>query len=272
MMTFLLLLYILLFGLWIKSSPLFEIQGLPRPFIFFIFVSKIIAGLLYGVIHHSYFHGGDTFLYLQESTLIGNTFLTYPEYYIGSIFGWEVAIPNAEVFTYPESSFFWKDLGTYMLVHFHALLYPFTQGYYELHIFFIAIIGLFASLNFYKIFDKILSLPKPLLIISCFFLPSLTFWTAGLHKDAYVYFGLSLFMLSLLEFQEKSSYKKLIVAIFIIALTRHYLLALLLPAAIAYFITLRYSDRVLVSYTVSYGLSFIIVFLLSKFAFGFGLF
>lgn len=276
MMTFLLIIYIFFLGLWIKSSPIFEVQGLSRPFIFFIFISKIIVGILYGIIHQSYFHGGDTFLYLQESTLIGQTFLTYPEYYIGSILGWEVIPPNAEVFTYPESAVFWKDLGTYMLVHIHAILYPFTLGHYELHIFFISIIGLFASLNFYKIFSKILDLPKTLLIICCFFLPSLTFWTAGLHKDAYVYFALSLLIISLLEFQEKhistKTTLKLVAAICILALTRYYLLALLFPATIAYFISLRYPNKVSLAYFLTYTASFALAFVVSKLFFGINIF
>ncbi len=269
MIYFLLFIYVLAFGWWIKSSAAFAIEGLSRPFISFIFVSKVIVGLLYGAIHLSYFNGGDTFLYLQESTLIGSTFFSYPEYYIGSLLGWEVALPTAEVFTYPESSIFWKNLGSYILVHLHGFLHLFTFGYYELHIFFIAIIGLFASLNFYKIFSKILNLPKSVLIICCFFLPSLTFWTAGLHKDVYVYFGLSLFLMALLEFQnEHKSSKtafKLIAAILIIGLARHYLLVLLLPATIAYLITLRKPKRVWTTYLTVYSAAAFLAIFFSKF-------
>lgn len=254
----LLIIYIVAFGWWIKSSKSFNTPGLSRNFICFIFLSKIIAGLLYGFIHYTYFLGGDTFIYLDESTLLGSTFLAHPHYYLGSLLGWEVVIPDTAVFTYPNAAIFWKDLGTYSLVHIHALLYPFTFGAYHLHIFFIAIIGLFASLNFYNVFRQILDLPKIALIICCFFLPSLTFWTAGLHKDVYVYFGLSLFLLSLLELQQKKqSFKtilKLCTAILIIGLIRHYLLLLLLPATLAYLGTLYYPKRIWSTYIITYGL------------------
>lgn len=272
----LLVIYIMAFSWWIKSTKTLDTPDLSRNFVCFIFLSKIIVGLLYGLIHYTYFKGGDTFIYLNESTLLGSTFLSHPNYYIGSLLGWQVSIPDALVFTYPDSSIFWKDLGTYSLVHLHAILYPFTLGYYHLHIFFIAIVGLFASLNFYKVFRQILELPKTALIVCCFFLPSLTFWTAGLHKDVYVYFGLSLLLVSLLEFQQKKQSTKtifrLLGAIFIIGMIRHYLLVLLFPATIAYLSTLYYSKRIWTTYTTIYALFTGVALVTSKFIFGIELF
>ncbi|BDS14948.1 hypothetical protein [Aureispira anguillae] len=276
MIYLLLVLYIAGFGWWLRSIDSPNILGLPRTFIFFIFISKIIVGLIYGLIHHTYFQGGDTFIYLQESTRIGSTFLSYPSYYINSIFGGNPPIPDTAVFIYPSSVFFWKDLGTYTLVHVHAILYPFTLGHYELHIFFIALIGLFASLNFYKVFGQILELPKWVLIVCCFFLPSLSFWTAGLHKDAYVYFGLSLFLVGLLELQQptpsRKTFFKLGTALLIIGFSRHYLLALLLPAIIAYLITLNYTRRIGLTYLVVYSCSIGLAILFTKSIFGVELF
>lgn len=276
MIYLLLVIYILAFGWWVRSTTFLNNIDLSRPFVFFIFISKIVVGLIYGVIHHTYFHGGDTFIYLQESNLIGSTFLSHPGYYIGSILGWDVPFPDATVFSYPSSAIFWKDLGTYMMVHLHAILYPLTFGYYELHIFFIAIIGLFASLNFYKVFGQILELPKLVLITCCFFLPSLTFWTAGLHKDAYVYFGLSLFLLGLLELQQPTNLKKtifkLITATVIIGLARHYLLALLFPATVAYLITIQYKKQISTVYFSVYTSCFLLAIAVTKLFFDHNLF
>lgn len=276
MIYVLLVIYIMAFGWWIRSTNFANTLDLSRPFIFFIFLSKIIAGLIYGKIHHNYFLGGDTFIYLQESNLIGSTFLSYPSYYISSIMGWETSLPDATVFTYPSTAVFWKDLGTYTLVHVHALLYPLTFGYYELTIFFIAIIGLFAGLNFYKVFGQILELPRSILIICCFFLPSLSFWTAGLHKDVYVYFGLSLFLVGLLELQTPPNSPKSILkigsAMLVIGLARHYLLALLIPATVAYWITTQYNKYIWTTYLSVYVFFILIGMIMTKIVFGIELF
>ncbi len=227
-------------------------------------------GGVYLLIYKYYFVEGDTFAYLQESTLIGQSFLEYPSYYLSNIFGSGVPPPEgANVFLYPPSHLFWKDFGTYVLVHFHALLYPFTSGLYGVHLFFIGLFGWKASLNFYHVFKKVLSLPKNLLLLCCFFLPSLSFWTAGMHKDVYIYYGLSLFCIGLLRWQEqhKNIWQPLVIGALVIGLTRYYLLALLLPAAIAYVVTLH-QKRVFISYALVYGASLILALVGSEFLLG----
>lgn len=273
MVYILLILYIVVFCWWIKSSSFFEIQGLSRTLIGCIFISKIVAGLLYGFIHLSYFNQGDTFLYLSESNLIGQTFTSYPSYYIKSILGLATPLPPTEVFTYPDSAIFWKSLGSYVLVHLHALLYPVTMGYYELHIFFIAILGLFAGLNFYKVFKDILNLPHFVILLLCFGMPSLTFWSSGLHKDAYVYFGLSLVIMGLWERQKQAAFsKKLLLGLFIIALARYYLIALLIPALFGYWLTLRAPQHKWKIYAAVYTMSIGAAFLGFKLLLGIDLF
>lgn len=256
--------YILLLGWWIKSSSLFSIEGLSRKFIFFVFISKVITGITYGLIHTYYFSGGDTFLYLKESTLIGKTIFVYPQYYLYSLLGWATELPNSTVFIYPDASIFWKDLGSYVLVHWHGLLHPFTQGHYHLTIFFIAVVGLMASLNFYKLFNQILALPPFVLIICCFFLPSLTFWTAGFHKDVYVYYALSLLFLSFYEFEQKKhsmySFLKIIGSLLLLGLIRHYLILLIIPASVAYLISLKKQRHLILTYSAVYAVFAVIFF------------
>lgn len=256
MIYLVLIFYILLFAWWIKSSSSFAFEGLTRQFIFFIFISKLVAGISYGLIHTYYFNGGDTFLFFQESTLIGNSIFSNPQYYLYSLLGWSVEQPTIPVFIYPEPSIFWKDLGSYVLVHWHGLLHPLTLGNYYLHIFFIAIVSLFASLNFYKLFKGILDLPQPVLLICCFFLPSLTFWTSGLHKDAYVYYALSLLFLGMYQLGQNlnnsTGYFKVITALLLVGLFRHYLLVLIMPATIAYIISLKQQKQLLLTYSAVY--------------------
>lgn len=260
-MTYLFLtLYLCLFGWWLNKSTFPDQLTVSRRFLMGMFGFKWLMGMFYLWIHQYYFQKGDTLIYLEEATLIGETFLEYPTYYIYSILGWAVPLPDATVFTYPSSHLFWKDLGTYILVHWHGFLHLFTGGSYMLHLFFITMIGWAASVNFYRVFQSILSLPKHILLICCFFLPSLSFWTAGLHKDVYVYYGLSVFVLGLLQWQEKrtwSVYGRLLLGVVVIGLMRYYLLALLLPAAVAYAVHYR-SRRVVWSYVAVYAGSIIL--------------
>ncbi len=220
-------------------------------------MTKIAVGFIYASIHRNFFSKSDTFYYFNDAIKISDTVLIYPQYYLKSWLGLAPPVPvNTDVFTYPSAAIFWKDLGTYMIVHVHALINYIAFDAYELHLFFIAIIGFYASLNFYKIFEKCLFLPKTILIIACFFFPSLIFWTAGLHKEAYIYWGLSLIVSSLYDFQtirfDRKNSLKFLAGIIIIALFRYYLLALLLPAVVAYIGSLFSSRKAWKLYLGSY--------------------
>jgi len=257
-MIFLLaLLYTIFFLQWIKHSSFFKTSGLSISWLYFIFASKIGFGLLYAFIHHTYFDGKDTFIYLEGAKQISNTLWSHPGYYLKSLLGYSPGIPlDADVFTYPDRYLFWKDLGTYSVVHIHGLLNFFAFGYYEIHILFIAMIGMYASVNFYKVFKKCLNLPPFILLIACFFLPSLAFWTSGLHKEAYIYLGLS-FIISGLHTVQTDGWSsrnvlKIIGGVFLIGIIRHYLIVLLFPAMVSYGISLYSTRRTWLIYILTY--------------------
>lgn len=248
------LLYLTLFAVWLRSNHRLDIDGLNKPFLFVVFLVKIAAGVLYGYIHHDYFKGGDTFFYFEDSRRIYETFLDYPEYYLRSIFGISPPPPpvGSDVFTYPESAIFWKDFGTYVLVHLHAIIQLFSGGYYSVHIIFMAFLGLLAGINFYRVFRREWDIPTPFLLIICFFLPSVLFWTSGLHKDILVYWGLSLVILAATA-PLKPQNGILILGIIVIGLFRHYLLLLLLPALIGYFWSKTAPQRTWQRFAFLYG-------------------
>lgn len=238
--------------------------GFNRKLLSLIFVFKIMIGLLYGFIHFHYFNQGDTFLFLKESNLIATTFWDHFEYYIRAFFGLEVEVPQAEVFIYPSMDIYLKDFGSYFLVHLHALLYPLTRGYFELNIFFLSVISLISALNIYAVFKRIFNMREVLLVLCSFFLPSLSFWTAGLHKDAYVFLGISYLFRGLLELQEGKKLKtfnKVIFGFLIVVIFRNYLFVLLLPVIIAYLAIINTSEKQFFKFMMVYLSSWIIMFL-----------
>lgn len=267
--AFLITLYIALVYWWISRSKFFEIDNLSRPLIFGIFLSKVLAGFAYGYIHKVYFGGVDTFLYFKDSAQIANTLFSYPGYYFQSFLGLSPTVPvGADVFLYPPSNIFWRDLGTYSLVHIHAIPQLFSFGYYNVHIIFVAIIGLIASLNFYKVFSKNLHIAPTILIIACFFMPSVVFWTSGLHKDVWVYLGLSWVLSALGNFAASKQYQRnvilpLILGFLTVALFRYHLLFLLIPAVISYFWAESTSNKnSLYRFAIVYGILLLSAFLI----------
>lgn len=238
--------------------------GFNRKLLSLIFVFKIMIGLLYGFIHFHYFNKGDTFLFLKETNLIATTFWDHFKYYIRAFFCLEVVVPQAEVFLYPSIDIYLKDFGSYFLVHLHAIIYPLTRGYFELNVFFLSIVSLISSLNIYAVFKRIFNMREVLLVLCSFCLPSLSFWTAGLHKDAYVFLGISFLFRGLLELQDGRNFKtisKVIFGLLIVIVFRNYLFLLLLPSIIAYLSIINTSEKQFVKFLMVYLSNWIIMFL-----------
>jgi hypothetical protein len=230
--TLLLLTYVLIFGYLIRRLEYFKSADISFKVLGGIFLSKVLVGLAYGFIHKYQMSQGDTFLFFKESIKIANTFWAYPDYYIQSLLGNYPPVPDDEVFLYPPQHLFWKDLGTYTVVHFNAMLIPFSRGYYSVHIVFMAMLSLCAGLNFYRALQNSLQLPKILLIVGCFLSPSLLFWTAGVHKEVLLFIGFSWVVLGLV----RGNIWGILAGIIGIGLVRHYAVVLLLPALLVYFV------------------------------------
>ncbi len=233
----LIIFYSAAFCFLITKTGYFKIKELSVPFICGVFLLKILVGILYGHIHNVYFGGVDTYDYFNASAEIAKSFFNYPSYYIQTWLMMDPEVPDAaNVFIYPKWECVEKDFGTYLLIHIHALPQLFSFGNYNVHIVFVAMLGLFASLNFYKALKDNMQIPQPLLVFTSFFMPSVLFWTAGLHKDVWIYFGISLVLLSLSKFAVRKNLAvfELFLGLFIVASFRYYLIPLLFPAIIAF--------------------------------------
>ncbi len=253
--------YLALSYVAINRLSFFKDLGLSPITIFSILVSKVAAGWLYGYIHQVYFGGGDTFLYFKESQQIAYTFFQYPNYYLSTWLGGIAEVPEgADVYIYPPLEIFWRDLGTYVLIHLHALPLLLSLGYYEVHIVFVSWLSLIAGLNFYRIFRRQFQIIPLLLLITCFFMPSVFFWTSGFHKDVWVYLGLSGVFCSLdtysrMGYFSRTIVRNLLLGLLTILLFRYHLIVLLLPPLIAYFWAEHRNSRIapIYSFVVVYG-------------------
>lgn len=236
LLALLLIVYSCLATLWIMKGRSFKQWGISPKLILMLFFLRLGLGAIYGQLHLEYFDAGDTFLYFEESQLIAQTIWPYWDYYWESWTGQAPVLPAAEVYLYPDWSFIQRDFGTYALVHIHAIPQFFSAGSYFLHGFFVAFLGLFASLNFYWVLNRHMQLPPRLLQIACFFMPSMLFWTSGLHKDVWVYLSISGLFLGLDAYYRqlwKRAFCFLGLALLGLAVFRTYLLGLAFPALTA---------------------------------------
>jgi hypothetical protein len=106
---------------------------------------------------------------------------------------------------------------------------------------FVSLIGILASLNLFKAFKQLFSDQNNILIFSCFFMPSVIFWTSGFHKDVWVYLGMSYLILAISNSENLLRKRYFLVGILIISIFRFHLFLLLLPLLFAHFWSLSES-------------------------------
>lgn len=210
---------------------------------------KVVAGIVYGIIHRQSFWGGDTALYFDQANIIYHSFGKYPGYYIQSFLGFRPAPPGDEsqVFWYPPTKEYFKDFGVYLIVHINVFFRIFSFGHYDVHVVFMAFLSTIGGINFYKVFRRMVHIPRFPLIMLSFFIPSVLFWTSGLHKDAFIYLGMSFFVLGLFYYdhwrkRRKRAMSYIVLGGLLVALFRPYLAFLLAPALLVW-VMFRYNQR-----------------------------
>lgn len=224
--------YWAIFSLICLKAKFMAVDGLKKRWVVFMLAVKVIGGIMYGYIHNKYYWGGDAQLFFDIGKIIHESIPKAPMYYLkGFLLIPEGLPPDPNtMWVYPDSFEMVKLLGWYSLIHLHVLLMYISGGYYNVHVIFIAFVSLMAGLNFYKVFKRIGTIHETNVGLLVFFIPSVAFWCSGMHKDTFVYLGLSVVMLSmtrLIESNKIQNWATLIFGVLIIFTYRHYLLTVL---------------------------------------------
>ncbi len=213
-------------------------SGLPQLYIIGLFLLKCILGVAYIELHISNYGGGDTLFYFNDSDIIFRTLFEDPKKYLMLTFG-----PN-DLAVFPKfieeeiyAMGFWQDTPAYMVVRFNALARLVSFGSIYAHVVFMAFFTTMAMTWLYRSFFR-----SGFTLWSVIFLllPSLLFWTSGVHKEGLMLIALGMLFLGLQQLTEKQSWKPLLLFVAgaaLLFLVRNYSFALLLPLLLAFSIT-----------------------------------
>lgn len=247
--------YLIIFGALLLRIPLVRDSGLSAPLLMLLFGSKVFAGIIYGSIHTLAF-GADTWGYFKYGELVFKSLGDRPQDFLYMVFLPLDYPAPAHLAETAEHISTWKDPSAYFLVRLQALIRIFSFGYYSIHVIvwnFLSMIGLVALYRFMTI-----QFPSRngLLLLFLFFLPGLTFWMSGVHKEGFCLFLLGLFCWKMYQLKEGkavvSSLIFLILAGLFLVFVRSYLLILLLPAALCYLLFRNSEQFTAAKFAVTY--------------------
>lgn len=259
-MSFLFFFIYLVVFCWLLTRIRFiKETGLGNKIIIVLFLIRIVAGLFNGYINLYYYPGTDTAFFHQEGISEYHLLFNDPKEYLTNIFNYHQKNPG--LFDINDS--FWNNLRGNLMIKLLSLFNIFSRGNFFINIIFYNFLIFFASVAFYKIFIRLLPGKNQWLIPALFVLPSLIYFSAGMHKDGLIFLGMGISCYNLFfALKEGFSLSKLlwlIVGLSIIFLLRNFVLVTLLPAIIAWVLAEKNKNFVLPTFIAVY-LFFILVF------------
>lgn len=236
MEIFFILSYALFFSLLISILPYFKKKDIPIKWLIIIYLLKVVAGLAYNQFHIL----GDAGYRAKDAQHILNAlgehpisvlkFLLLPE----SMWDSFELQPYLSQFSYPNGFH-----SEYTLIRVYVVGMLITGGYFNGVIPIIAFLVLVANLNYYNLFrTTFVEIPPFLLLLILSLTPSLTFFTAGLYKEAFIYMAIGLILTNIWGLMnDRGTWKQVVyigLGLYLLALFRWLDLILYLPVFFAY--------------------------------------
>lgn len=251
--------YLGLFCWLLTKIKFIKDAGFDKRTIIILFLIRIIAGIVYGYINLYYYAHSDTAALQRDGLKEYHLLLDSPKEYFISILKFNYQ--NSGLLEITGS--FWNNLRNVLMIKLLSVLNIFSKGNFFINTIFYNFLIFFGSVSFYRIFIRLFPDKKILLIAALFLLPSLIYFSAGIHKDGLILLGLGLCCYNLFNIiKERVSVKKivgLLTGLLIIFLLRNFVLITLLPAITAWIIAEKNKKFILQTYIFVY-LFFIVLF------------
>jgi hypothetical protein len=236
-----------------------------------VFGLKIGAGLILWAIytyHYSYRNTSDAFRYFDDALVLYQTLKTEPQIYLRFLFG--VNLQEADLAPTFEQLRGWSSSYSYgiandnpTIIRLNMVIALFSQGFYHVHtvVFcFLSTIGMIAFIRGCYAIGQI-SVHKTVAFISVSLLPTIWFWGSGVLKEAPLIAGIGALLWCYSQvIQRKWKFLLgMVLALFVLAFLKPYVLVAMLPALIALSLSrfikvkpyVRYLGVLILSYTAA---------------------
>ena len=239
--------YYVLLLLIIKKWSFFKNTGISFNTLCLLFSVKFLFGLGIYYVYTFYYTDrktADIFKYFDDAQfLFENVYKVSPLKFWKIIFGiqnesteiHQILIKTNYWFK-PFSSNIFNDNRT--VIRFNAIIHLFSFGYYHVHTLILSMLSFIGLTSIFKVYNKKFKDRKNELIIACFLIPSVLFWGSGILKESILLFGVGLFLFAFTQIitsQKKSLFFCVfILSIGLLAFTKTYVLALLIPNILAW--------------------------------------
>lgn len=237
--------YLIALSWLITKLRFFRSAELSRLQLALLFLLKVTAGIFYGWLGIYYAKTAnmtDTWFYhaggLQEEQILLSDPLRFIQELIQDPYGdgrWKLL---------GTENSYWNDLKANALIKILAILNLFTGGHYLVNVLFVNFIGMIGTISFFKVMTHRFQTEKTAAGIAVILIPSVLFWTSGIHKEVLLLtaLGCITYICYFFPHPHKWTFKQGL--IFLLSLTtllvfRNHLLFALIPALLVWLILQR---------------------------------
>ena len=268
-MIYLLFFIYLLIVCWLLlRSAFIQRAGLGNRTVVLLFLTKVSAGFVIGWLSIHYYTGGNDYWDNNRAGWEEYQLLWKDPYeYFTNLFRSPYSSGYGGFFD--SFSSFWNDLKNNLLIKLLSLFNIFSRGNYYINSLFFNYLIFFGHVALYRVFLQIYPGKSIRVIIGCFLLPSLLYFSSGIHRDGIVFLALALlvYCLFVLLYEKKTvvkQYSVIIGSILLLFLLRSYVLLLLVPAIVAWFLSVKMKWPVIPTYAIIYGIAVFALFNIGK--------
>ncbi len=259
--------YVVLLFVLVNKIKFFRLAELPVWVVNILLGTKMVAALAYYYVHEL-MYPIDQSNYFRAGKIIHSSLSESWWYYIRLVFGPSGGFLDPAIFEFAYLSNYWSHTGNYSIVRFHAIARLFSFGYDLVHVVLMGFISFIAGVLFYRTLRELKMFRPIVLALLIFCIPSLAFWTAGIHKDGLVYFGISICLYHAYKMTKHrarwSHVFWLGIGILLVTTVRDYLAILLIPAIVMLIFTLLFPKGVFKKFLIAYALGGMIVLIITE--------
>jgi hypothetical protein len=208
---------------------------------------KVIAGCMYGYFYSlpSYIQTSDTWRYFQFSKDETDLLLSHPLKFITGIFSYDY---NSVGNLFIAKNSYWNNLKDLSLIKILAVVNVFTLKNYYADVIFFNFFFFFGCIAFYRLLKEKIPANDWIRLAFVFCIPSFLFWCSGIHKDGFIFLVVALFAFYVNEcMKRKILYGKVLIVFILCSLVlfamRNFVLLLLVPALITWYLCNRYQKK-----------------------------
>lgn len=230
------IIYLALFCWLLTKIKFIKDAGIGSRWIIILFLVRIVAGLVNGYINLYHYAYTDASAFHNDGLIEYHLLLNNPKEFFTNIFTYHHQ--NSGLLDITDS--FWNNLRSDLIIKLLAFFNIFSRGNFFINTIFFNFLIFFGSVSFYRIFIRLFPDKKILLTFILFALPSLIYFTSGIHKDGLVFLGLAIICYNLFFLVKKdfstSKFLWLLAGLTTIFLFRNFVLVTLVPALASWII------------------------------------